>query len=366
MRILILNWRDIKNPAGGGAEILTHEMAKRWVKSGHKVTQFSSAFLESKAEEKIDNVLFKRRGKWWTVHIHAFLFYMNNKNKYDVIVDEVHWFPFFSALYAPKKTVALTCEVASKLFFKIFPYPIALVFLFIEKMYLYLYKNVPTMVISLSTKIDLIAVGYNQKNIEVLPMGITIPKHIKIEKKEKDLTLISVGRLNKQKGTQDLIEALALMHKKLPTVKLWLVGSGEEQFVDQLKEKITKLHLQESVKLLGFVNEKEKFLLLSKSHLLVSASTQEGWGLTIPEAGLVKTPAVVYNIEGFRDIVKQNRTGILVNKTPEELANKVIKILHNKKEYISMQKEVYKDSLQYSWDKTADVSVRFMQKLIKL
>ncbi len=28
MNILILNWRDIKNPAGGGAEILTHEMDK--------------------------------------------------------------------------------------------------------------------------------------------------------------------------------------------------------------------------------------------------------------------------------------------------------------------------------------------------
>ena len=41
MNILILNWRDIKNPKSGGAEILTHELAKGLVNKGHKVTNLA-------------------------------------------------------------------------------------------------------------------------------------------------------------------------------------------------------------------------------------------------------------------------------------------------------------------------------------
>ena len=62
MNILILNWRDIKNPKGGGAEILTHEIAKRWVKKGHDITWFTAEFEGSRLEELIDGVKVIRRG----------------------------------------------------------------------------------------------------------------------------------------------------------------------------------------------------------------------------------------------------------------------------------------------------------------
>src|SRR5579864_435561 len=127
MTILILNWRDIKNPSGGGAEILTQEMAKRWVEQGHTVIQFSSLFKNAKSKEVIDGVQFIRKGTWWSVHIIAFFYYLFVfKKNTDVVIDEVHWFPFFAVLYAPTKTVALVCEVANKLFYRIFPYPVAL------------------------------------------------------------------------------------------------------------------------------------------------------------------------------------------------------------------------------------------------
>jgi hypothetical protein len=148
MTILILNWRDIKNPAGGGAEILTHELSKGWVNAGNNVLVLSSMFSGAKEHETIDGVNFVRRGRWWTVHAHAFLYYMKNKKKFDIIIDEVHWFPFFSAIYAKKKTIALTCEVANKLFFTLFPYPVALIFRSLEKIYLFIYRKVPTMTIS--------------------------------------------------------------------------------------------------------------------------------------------------------------------------------------------------------------------------
>lgn len=200
MHILILNWRDIKNPTGGGAEQLTQELARRWVKKGHKVTQISSLFKDGKKKETIDGVNFIRMGGWWNVHILAFFYYFKHlKKNVDVIIDEVHWFPFFSYLYAPKKTVSLVCEVANKLFYQIFPPPVAFLWRMLEKVYLVLYRNVPSMAISKSTYEDLIKEGHTKKNLIILPMGLTVKVPIRHFPKEKYPTFIYVARLNKQK-----------------------------------------------------------------------------------------------------------------------------------------------------------------------
>jgi hypothetical protein len=42
--ILIYNWRCWLGPDAGGAEVFTHEVAKRWVEAGHEATLFSSEF----------------------------------------------------------------------------------------------------------------------------------------------------------------------------------------------------------------------------------------------------------------------------------------------------------------------------------
>lgn len=62
MNILLINWQDIKNPLGGGAEVHMHEIFKRIVARGHKVTLFCSMFLNSKSEEDIDGIRVIREG----------------------------------------------------------------------------------------------------------------------------------------------------------------------------------------------------------------------------------------------------------------------------------------------------------------
>jgi glycosyltransferase involved in cell wall biosynthesis len=363
MIILILNWRDIKNPSSGGAEVLTHEMAKRWVIAGNRVIQRSASFPSAKEREVIDGVEFIRKGSWWNVHIIAFYYYLRYLQKQtDIVVDEVHWFPFFSILYAPKKTVALVCEVADKLFYNIFPYPIALWWRLIEKFYLYLYRNTPAMVISQSTRNDLIKEGHTSSNIIVLPMGLSVPSKIKQFPKEKNPTLISVARLNKQKGIFDILTAFGSLHKEISSAVLWIVGSGAPEILEQLKNILAEEKLTKSVKFFGFVDESKKFELYTKAHLLISASVQEGWGLTVPEAGITKTPAVVYNTNGFCDIIEQNKSGLLVEHTPEALKDGVIAVLQNKKKYRQMQQAIYTKAKQYTWENTASVSLKFLKQ----
>src|SRR3989344_3725339 len=119
MNILILNWRDIGSPHSGGAEILTHEMAKRWIKKAHTVTQFSARFSGARKNDSIDGVRIIREGSAEVrslsvpVFVAAYFWYRHEEErKYDVVIDEIHGIPFFTPWYVRRPTVALICEVA--------------------------------------------------------------------------------------------------------------------------------------------------------------------------------------------------------------------------------------------------------------
>jgi hypothetical protein len=97
MRILILNRRDIANPAGGGAEVYTHEITKGLAsKYSCECVVFSSRFLNSAAKEVIDGVIYMRKGSETTVHLWGLIYALQNRNKFDYIIDEFNGIGFFT------------------------------------------------------------------------------------------------------------------------------------------------------------------------------------------------------------------------------------------------------------------------------
>ena len=369
MRILILNWRDIKNPSSGGAEILTHEIARRWVKEGHLVTQFSSEFPNCLVNEVIDGVQIIRKGHpdarhlFESVHFQAFLYYMINfRGKIDIVIDEIHGLPFFTPLYVKEKKIALICEVADELWQKFYGPFFGTMGKLIEIVYLrFIYKNVLYLTISQSTKSDLVEHGVTEKNITVLPMGITVTSNIKTTK-EKNPTLLYVGRLSKSKGIEDAVLTVKNLISEIPDLKLFIVGRGDKDYRLHLKYLVRKLNLSNHVKLLGFVSEKNKFELMANCHILLAPSIKEGFGLTIPEAGSVGTPAIVYNAPGLSDLIKDKKSGIICRENnPYELARNIKLILTNKKLYDGLSKGAYRESKRYNWDNTAKVALSILK-----
>lgn len=367
MKILLLNWKDIKNPSAGGAEILTHELAKGFVKKGHIVYMFSSKFKKSKKFEIIDGVKIYRGGTinirnfFNSVQFKAYLFYKTQmEGKIDIVIDEIHGVPFYTPLYIKEPKIALICEVANDIWDKMFSFPWNILGKYNEKFSLYLYKKLPFLTISNSTKNDLILKDI--KNITVLPMGITRTKH-KIFKKENSPTIIYVGRLNKMKGIEDGILAFSLVLKKYKNAKLWIVGRGEEKYVLYLKNLTKKHNITSSVFFWDFITEEKKFELMSKAHIIAVPSIREGFGLIVPEAGSVGTPAVVYDVPGLKDIVSNNINGIVVQKKSyEALAKGIIKILSDKKLYANLTNGAKKSSEQYRWSNTVKVCISIINK----
>lgn len=364
MRILILSWRDIKNPASGGAEVLTHEIAKRWVKNGNQVTLFSSSFKGATGEEFIDNVRIIRKGEadarylFKSVHFFAFLEYWKAfKGKIDVVVDEIHGLPFFTPLYITEKKIALICEVADELWIKVYGIFFGSLGRLAEILYLrFIYKNIPYLTISQSTKVELIKNGVDKKNIVVLPMGINTDVKVKKWSKEAITTIIFVGRLSKVKGVEEALAVLQNLRKDNIKAQLWIVGRGESEYVDYLKRKAKSLKIYRYVNFFGYVDEKKKFELMSKAHILIITSIKEGFGLTIPEAGLMGTPSVVYNVAGVRDLITPGKNGIITKANSQEMAYKIKDLLINKKKYneFAQNARVYAKTLNF--DHTAKVA----------
>ena len=321
MKILILSWRDIKNPSSGGAEILTHELAKFLVKKKNKVTVFTSKFEGASHTEEVDGVTIIREGESFaryffnSVHFLAYKRYKKYfEGKVDLVIDEVHGLPFFTPWYIKEKKIALVCEVAGPLWVKMFGVFLGTIGRFIEIIYLrFIYKSVPFIAISPSTQQDLVKNGVNRKSIIVIPVGVNIPLFVPKINREKTPTIMFLGRVSKSKGVEDAILVLKKLSLKR-TIKLWICGRIDPAYKKELLELVHKNGLDSNVIFYDYVSEKEKFNLLSRAWILIHPSKTEGWGINVIEANLMGVPAVGYNVSGLQDSIRNGKTGLLTKK----------------------------------------------------
>ena len=207
MRILWLNWRDTRNPEAGGAEIFTHEVARRLVKRNHTITLFASRFQGSSSVESIDGVQIIRKGGKYSVYKEAEKYIRQNEEYYDLIIDEINTRPFMTIKYVRKvPLVALVHQLAREFWFYETPFPINYIgFYFLEKKWLKQYKKVRTITVSESTKEDLRRMQF--EDVHIVPQGLSVCPLDKIANKEGDPTLVFMSRLKRAKLPDHAIKA---------------------------------------------------------------------------------------------------------------------------------------------------------------
>jgi glycosyltransferase involved in cell wall biosynthesis len=365
MKILILNWRDLDDPKAGGAELLTHEVAKRLVEMGHQVVQHNSFYQGARKKEIKDGVEIVRHGNYLTTYFYSSLEVLLHGREYDVIIEEVHGIPYFAPFLTSTKVVTLALEIAKGHWSLVFPFPINLIGYLTEKAYFLFYRlrRVPFLTISPSSKRALMDEGIKEDQITIIPMGLTVTLPSSLPDKAEIPTIIFLGRLSPVKGIEDAIKAFIKICESVSQAQMWIVGSGDQSFVEKLKKLVIELGVEKKVKFWGFVSESEKFQLLAQAHLLVVPSKNEGWGLIVPEAGRVGTPAIVYNVPGLRDVVIDGRNGLVAElNSPENLAELAIKLLKDKSLYRKVAEGAEKISEQMNWDKTTKTVFLELQK----
>ncbi len=364
MNILILNWRDPKNPQAGGAEVVTYEHAKAWVEKGNTVTWVASGFTNSQSQEMLKGVKIVRVGNSLTVHLLAFFYFISHHSAIDIVIDEIHGIPFFTPLYVRKPKIAFIHEVAAEIWDYMYPFPVNRIGKSIERLYFIFYKKIPFWVVAPSIVEELGKYGIARKNCHIILNSITNKTLTNLPNKESNPTYIFVSRLVKMKGIEEIIKAFGFIHKENEKANLWIVGSGDKNYISQLREMIYQYNIDEKVVLFGNVSQEKKLDLLQRAHIILHASIKEGWGLVIIEAASQGTPAVVYDVSGLRDSVKNNQTGIVLSEnSPQEMAKQAMMLLQDKKRYANLQKDCLLWSKSLTWEKATEKSLALLNKV---
>jgi glycosyltransferase involved in cell wall biosynthesis len=296
VRVLICNWRDLAHPNAGGAEVYAHEIARRWVAAGHRVTHFSSAVAGLPAQDSRDGVTLVRAGSRAGVYAAARRWYQREgRGEFDLVIDAVNTRPFGCARWindAP--VVALVHQVCREIWFSEFPAPLAAVGRWVaEPWWLRGLRDVPVFTVSESSRTSLLQ--YGLRNVDIIGVG-THRSVRPVVARERRPTVVFLGRLAANKRPGDALAAFAGLRRQRPDAQMWVIGDGPQRA--QLEASRPA-----GVQFFGRVDEPRRNELLARAHVLVVTSVREGWGMVVDEAAAMGTPTVGYDRPGLRDSI---------------------------------------------------------------
>lgn len=175
----------------------------------------------------------------------------------------------------------------------------------------------------------------------------------------KNKNIITVGRLEKVKGYDDLIKLFNKLDNKEWTLSI--VGTGSEY--DNLNNLIKELNMEDNIKLLGFKNTEELNKLYKESSIYIMTSIEESFGLVLLEAASHGLPLIAYDSAlGAKEIIKDN--GILIkNRNEKEMIKELKNLINDEKVRKEYQKKSLSISKQYDYDLIKEENINFFKNI---
>jgi len=368
MKILIVNWQDIKHPLAGGAEVHLHEIFERITKWGNEVTLISCGFPGALAEENINGIKVIRVGaRGYFNFIFPFYYFGKLRNEgYDIIVIDINKIPFFSPLIIRRPKAGIVHHFFGKAIFLEASFFAAHYVYWTEKIFIKLYKRLPIMYYSPSTRDEMISEGFPENNFHFVPIAVDLEIYRVVPDVEKEeYPLIAyLGRIKRYKSIDHLISIMPSVLEQIPDVRLVVVGEGDDR--PRLEQMAEELAISDRIEFTGFVSQEEKIRWLNRSWVVVSPSSKEGWGLTMTEANACGTPVVAANSPGLRDAVKHGETGLLYKYGDiQALEESILKILKDDDLRQKLRNGGLDNAKKYTWDDAARSALDVLENLVQ-
>lgn len=191
------------------------------------------------------------------------------------------------------------------------------------------------------------------KKIVLIENGMDYKFFSGARNRAKPNTFIYVGRISKNKRVDNLIEAIAIVRRKIPNVKLTIAGEDFENLLPNLKQLVAAKNLQKNVQFAtGKFSPEEVRAFYAGNEFFVSASQYEGFGISAIEAMACGAIPLLNNIDSFSDFIKRSGVGFVVNFENLEAAVKIIlhAIALNKKQKEKMMQKGREFAGEFDWD----------------
>ena len=166
-------------------------------------------------------------------------------------------------------------------------------------------------------------------DIQITPFGIDVKKFRKFDVriKAREIKIGTVKTLRPKYGIDILIKAFHIVQKEHSNVTLDIAGIGYQ--LEELKELAAKLHLEDKVNFLGWIENDEVPKVLNTFDIYIAPSTldSESFGVAILEASACEIPVIVSDVGGLPEVVNHDETGIVVERNNVNALAEAIKKL---------------------------------------
>lgn len=181
----------------------------------------------------------------------------------------------------------------------------------------------------------------------------------------KEMRLISVGRLSKEKAPEDLVKIFNSLSKKHPDWHLDIIGDGEER--EKIELYIKNHKLEEKITLHGFQNKDYIDKYLHKSSLYIMTSLTESFGIVLLEAMSHGIPCVAFSsAEGAREIITSGKNGYLIkNRNYSAMIKKIEDIMKKDDVRKQLGKEARKSIKKYTKEVVQEDWYELLEKKVK-
>ncbi len=368
MKILVVNWQDIRHPQSGGAEVHLHEVFSRIAAMGHEVTLSCSHFPGAPHREEIGGIAVIREGGRLLFNFRFLYAYWSRyrKRNFDIVVDDMNKIPFLTPLFVRRALYGVTHHLFGRSIF-LEANPLVALYVYLTELFavfVYRLARTPFIVGSPSTRQELAERGFPPERVHLIHYGVDHTSYRQTGVEKSATPLIGYfGRLKKYKSVDHLLRALPHALPAYPDLRVVIVGEGDDR--PRLEELTRELHLEQSVEFKGFVTEEEKLKLLQQMWFKVTTSSKEGWGLTVIEANACGTPVLASNVQGLRDAVKDGETGLLYRFGDiEDLSKKITTLLENRALRETLAAHALTWAATFDWDTAARKTLELLQNHI--
>ena len=143
-------------------------------------------------------------------------------------------------------------------------------------------------------------------------------------------SIVWSGRLVPVKQPEHLIFMMERVVREIPDAKLYIVGTGEEEYVETLKKAVSDSKLDDNIVFTGFTNDVS--LYYKKAQIAVCTSMYEGFPMFISEALSYELPVIMYDLPWL--MISDKNEGICPVEMGryDLLAREVIRLLENHEE----------------------------------
>ena len=365
MNILMLNYEY--PPLGGGASNATYYLLKEFSQIDDNITinlitsSATNEFEEEKLNDKIHIYKLpvgKKGLHYWTQK--EIISYSRQAYRYSKNLKKQTKYDLIHAFFG------IPCGAIAYPFRKEIPYIVSLrgsdvpgfnerfsfQYIFLKPIIRRVWRNAAAVIANSQGLKELALKTDRNVKTDIIYNGVNVEDFSPRDNRENgEIVLLTVARLIKRKGIDDLIRAVPAIVKAHKNIKLRIIGEGNME--NELKALAQKLEVAKYIEFLGYVPHDEIATYYSSSDIFVLPSKNEGMSNTVLEAMASGLPIITTDTGGTRELMDDN--GIIIpSEEPDAIANAVLRVIKDPKIRENMGARSREIAESMSWKNVAE------------